>query len=44
MLIAFFITDLSADEKNLSTEQVSNLFKLPLSCVEVEYPGRWVKF
>ena len=24
----------------LSTEQVSNLFKLPLSCVEVEYPNK----
>ena len=40
MLIAFFITDSSADEKNLSTEQASNLFKLPLSCVEVEYPNK----
>ena len=40
VLIAFFITDSSADEKNLSTEQVSNLFKLPLSCVEVEYPNK----
>ena len=40
LLAIFFIAHLSANEDNLSTEQVSNLFKLPLSCVEVEYPNK----
>ena len=40
LLISFFVTHLGADEDNLSTEQISNLFKLPLSCVEVEYPNK----
>ena len=40
LLVTFFSAHLIADEGNLSTEQVSNLFKLPLSCVEVEYPNK----
>ena len=40
LLVTFFSANLIADEDTLSTEQVSNLFKLPLSCVEVEYPNK----